>query len=61
MPLMTRSMTSGRLVVGLILLLAIAFGAYLLAGMPGMDHSSDGSVDEMEDMDHPRQMDTTRR
>jgi hypothetical protein len=61
MPPTTGSMTSGRLVVGLILLLAMAFGAYLLAGMPGMDHSSDGSVEEMDDMDHPRQMDTARR
>ena len=61
MPLKTGSMTSGRLVVGLVLLLAIAFGAYLMAGMPGMDHSSDGSVEEMEDMDHPRQVDTTPR
>ena len=50
--------TSGRLVVGLVVLLAVVVAAYLAMGMPGMDHSDGGRVDEMEDMDHPRQVDT---
>jgi hypothetical protein len=49
------------LVVGLVVLLAITFAAYFALGMPGMDHSGDEPADEMEDMDHPRPMGTTRR
>ena len=60
MPRTEAAITPGRLVVGMLLLLVVAFGAYMALGMPGMDHSGDGSGEEMEDMEHPRQAGTKR-
>lgn len=40
---------SGRAIALALAVLAVLFVAYMMMGMPGMDHSGD----DMRDMDHP--------
>lgn len=56
MPRTPPSASSGRMVVGLLVVLAIAVAGYFALGMPGMDHSGGGADPEMDGMEHPRKI-----